>query len=213
MLRYASGRLLQAAIAILGVLTIVFIVMRFAVPLALAAAILLAAVLYRAQNQAVPAVPVAVSPKPVDYTLLAKLEPPAYEPALRRGSADKAALRFVQAMENYRRRDYAQTIAGLHASLALDSGAAAPRFFLGACELLTGDWDQGTRDLEMVVASGSGPFLEEGLMLLAKASLHRNDPATARRELEQLVASKGDLAPAAGELLRQLDDLSSGQGK
>lgn len=184
---------------------------RLLVPLALAAAILMAAVLYRRQfsagNKATVNSTAAATAMP-DYAALAKVEPPAYRAPLLRDAGDAATKRFRAAMEAYLRRDYVSAIEGLHASLALDSHAAAPRFFLGASELLTGDWEQGNHELQSVADAGDTPFLDESRMMLARSALHRNDVAAARQDLGQVVAGNGDFSAQARDLLRQIDSLA-----
>ena len=177
--------------------------MRIAVPLALAAGLLAAAALYRRKpTEAVAPVPVARLS--ADYTQLAKIDPPDYRAPIMRGIPSTASARFARAMELYVKRDYAGAIDGLKSSLALDAQPVAPRFFLGACYLLTGAWDQGSHELQTVADAGDTPFRDESRMLLAKAALHRNDAAGTRRELEPLATGNGDQAPAARDLLKQM---------
>jgi FimV-like protein len=106
-------------------------------------------------------------------------------------------------MELYQKRDYPGAIAGLQAALALDPAASAPRFFLGATELLTGDAAAGARDLQMV-AAGSSPFAPEAQFDLAKAYLQQGNKAQAVDALRKLADGPGDFQAAARQLLDRI---------
>jgi TolA-binding protein len=151
-----------------------------------------------------PQVAQVVAPAPVNPWLeLARLDPPAYQPNTFRGAGSKADAQFQAAMEAYLRRDYAQAATGLRAALELDPDAAASRFFLGACDLLTGDSTSGVRELERV-ASGDSPFAQEARFDLAKGHLQQNDPTRAMADLRQLTDVPGDFQEPARQLLARV---------
>jgi tetratricopeptide (TPR) repeat protein len=137
---------------------------------------------------------------------LARIDPPAYQPSTLRAAGTKAEVQFQTAMESYARLDYAHAITGLEAALALDPSAAAPRFFLGACHLLTGDAARAVADLE-TVAAGDSPFAPEAQYDLAKAYLLQGDKHRAIVTLQRLADSPGDFREAARQLRTRLNPL------
>ena len=138
-----------------------------------------------------------------NWTELARLDPPAYQPSTLRAAGSKAETQFQTAMEAYLRRDYPQAIAGLRASLELGPDAAAPRFFLGACDVLTGDTAGGVREWERV-ASGDSPFVQEAQFDLAKAYLLQRDEDRALSTLRKLAGAPGDFREPARQLIGRI---------
>jgi hypothetical protein len=147
-----------------------------------------------------------VAKRDAGLTELARLDPPAYAAPDFRGAETTAETRFREAMSAYLQRDYERAIGGLKSSLALDPTAAAPRFFLGACELLTGRNAEGIRDLEQAAASGS-PFAEEARFDLAKGYLMAGRREEAVAALRFLESQGGEFAVPA----RRLADGLSGK--
>lgn len=140
------------------------------------------------------------APAARDWTELARLDPPAYQPNTLRAAGSQAEVRFQSAMDAYLRRDYPRAIAGLQASLELDPDGAAPRFFLGACDLLTGDTAGAIREWERV-ASGDSPFVQETQFDLAKSYLLRGDEDRALSLLRKLAGVPGDFSEPARALM------------
>jgi tetratricopeptide (TPR) repeat protein len=134
---------------------------------------------------------------------LARLEPPAYRPVTLRAAGSKAEAQFQKAMEAYLRRDYPRTIAGLQAALELDPDAPAPRFFLGACDLLTGNTADGVRELERV-ASGDSPFAQEAQFDLAKGYLLEGNQERALALLRRLADVPGDFRERARQSIARI---------
>src|SRR5579884_3694470 len=99
-------------------------------------------------------------------TELARIEPPAYAPAVMRGSASTAERRFRAAMRHYQAGDFAATIPELQSIIASQPSYMDARFYLGACYLLTGQTGQAIGQLQSVAAAGdASPFDEEARFL------------------------------------------------
>jgi tetratricopeptide (TPR) repeat protein len=149
--------------------------------------------------------PLPQAPVRVDVLAeLARIEPPAYSPMVLRGAADEAQQRFRTAMESYSGGDYASAIPGLEEAAELDPNAANISFFLGASYLLTDRTSEGIATLERTVDLGDTPYLEEALLLLARAHLGTGDIRTARNELRRVLELDGDLVEQARTLLEKL---------
>jgi anti-sigma factor RsiW len=146
--------------------------------------------------------PVAVS-RGADLAELARLDPPTYAPPALRGVETSAETLFREAMKAYLQRDYTRAIAGLRSSLALDPQAGAPRFFLGATQLLAGQTAEGVRELEQIAASNS-PFAEEARFDLAKGYLQLGRRADALHALRSVVSERGEFAAQARTLIDRL---------
>lgn len=144
-----------------------------------------------------------VGPAARNWTEVARFDPPAYQPSTLRAAGSPSELRLQTAMESYLRRDYAQAIAGLQASVDADPDAAAPRFFLGACDLLTGDTAGAVREWERV-ASGDSPFVQEAQFDLAKAYLRLGDEDRALSTLRGLAGGTGDFREPARQLTERI---------
>ncbi len=152
-------------------------------------------------------------PGPSDaLSKLARIEPPAYEPVRLRGGEDEATASFRQAMELYRQGEYAAAIPGLEAASRLDPEAPDFAFFLGSCYLLTGQTDQGIESLRRTVRLGDTAYLEEALLLLARAHLGKGDLGKARADLENALQLQGDRESEARRLLKEVEDLRRGPG-
>ena len=136
------------------------------------------------------------------FTELARMDPPAYQPPTLRAAGSQSEVQFHKAMEFYTLHDYPQAIAGLRAALDVDGAAAAPRFFLGACELLTGNTAEGAKDLERV--AGDSPFAPEAQFDLAKAYLLQGNREQAVAALRRLTDVPGDFREPARQLLTRI---------
>ena len=102
-------------------------------------------------------------------------------------------------MSHYSRADYAGAIPGLQ---RVDSTEA--HFYLGACDLLTGNRGAAMAEFRRVIAAGDTPYLEEAHFYLAKGLIGARDVAGARQQLQGVIALHGDLEKQAGDLIAQL---------
>jgi len=146
--------------------------------------------------------PPLVPQRTVDYTLLARLDPPAYTPSAMRGGQTPAERAFREAMTAYQQRDWPRAIAGLTAALARDPGSAPAHFFLGASYLLNGTPREGIAELERVPADS--PFADEARFDLAKGYLALGRVDDARAVLQKLAGGHGEFAAQAGALLERI---------
>jgi len=135
-----------------------------------------------------------------ELAALVRVEPPFYEPIRLRGASDQAQLRFRTAMENYASGDYASAIPALEEAARLDPDATNISFFLAACYLLTGRTSDGIVTLDHTIALGDTPFLEEALLLSAKANILSGHLDVARQHLKAVIELNGDLEDEALEL-------------
>ena len=135
---------------------------------------------------------------------LARIEAPYYEPVRLRGVQDDAQQRFRTAMEFYSTGDYVSAIPGLKEAAAVDPNAANISFFLGACYLLADRTSEGIETLQHTIDLGDTPYLEESLLLLAKAHLARGEVDSAKATLRDLVYLGGDLEAEARQVLEWL---------
>jgi tetratricopeptide (TPR) repeat protein len=136
---------------------------------------------------------------------LGRFEPPPFTSGSLRGFQDTAAARFREGMTLYARGDYRGAIAGLRAAARLDPEAAHATFFLGICQVFSGQRDEGIRALRQTITLGDSPYLEEAHFYLAKAFLQRNDSVSARQELMRAIELKGPLEQQARQLVDELD--------
>jgi tetratricopeptide (TPR) repeat protein len=156
-----------------------------------------------------PASPSPKAPAETKPTLaeLARVEPPEYSPAVLRGPSDQAAVRFRQAMKLYEKKQYTAAIPRLRKAVQLNPQAADAGFFLGACELLTGQTSEAIKDLQRTIALGDSPYLEDAHFYQAKAYLRQGDVAAAQDALHKTIQLHADREREARELLQQLDAL------
>jgi hypothetical protein len=134
---------------------------------------------------------------------LARVEPPAFTFPVMRGIPTQVELQFQDAMRSYPIRDYARTIADLRAVLEIQPEAVAPRFFLGACYLLTARAGEGIRELRNAAAKDSA-FVEEARFYLAKGYLMEGRKHDAVTVLGDLAAMQGELSEVARRLAREV---------
>lgn len=140
-----------------------------------------------------------------DYTELARVSPPVYNPPVLRSTLSPQEAAFRTAMQSYRAGDYAKAIEPLKASAA---GDAAPHFYLAACYLLTAQPADAVTEFQRVLDLHDSRFDEEAHFLLAKAWLQQNRPDEARAELQKVAAQTGDFTKEAKALLAKLDAAS-----
>lgn len=138
---------------------------------------------------------------------LAVVQAPQYTPATLRGALDEAARRFREAMRLYVRKDYAGARAELRAAAGLDRERPDIAFFLGVCELLTGEPGAAITELERTIALGESPYLEEAHFYLAKAHVRRGELTDAAAEFDATVRLRGEREQEARELLQKLESL------
>jgi tetratricopeptide (TPR) repeat protein len=164
-----------------------------------------------------PSIPPVVSPAPRDTAAqsplveLARFAPPPSDLPVLRGPEDEARLLFVAALEHYAHRQYPAAIDGLRRAIDKDPTAPGPRFFVGACLLLTGQTQAGIAELKRTIALGDSPYFEEAHFYLAKGLLQAGDAAAARRELTTMIALDGDHRSEAKQLLSQIDRVRPGR--
>jgi tetratricopeptide (TPR) repeat protein len=151
------------------------------------------------------------SPPASTLAELAAFEPPAYAPARLRDIEDDAARSFDEAMARYSAGDYGSAINGLEQAAALDPDSAQISFYLGASSLLAGRTSDGIRALEHTVELGNSPYLEEALLLLAKAHLRSGGLRRARSELVRVIELDGDLSEQARSIINELDGGTQGR--
>lgn len=147
----------------------------------------------------------ATAPKSPDYTELARVTPPVYNPPNLRSSVSPDEAAFRAAMESYRAHDYAAAIAPLQAVTSAGLKDPAPHFYLAACYLLTGHAAAAVPELQSVLKLKDARFEEEAHLLLAKAWLQQNQPQPAREELQKIAGQTGDFTAEAKALLAKLD--------
>jgi TolA-binding protein len=126
---------------------------------------------------------------------LAVFFPPSYRPV----AGSVATPEFRTAIAHYVQRDYAAAIPGL---ASVDSVEA--RFYLGICNLYTGNHNAGIAELQKVIAAGDTPYLEQARFYLAKGLIKAGNLAGAREQLNLTIALHGDMDEQAEALLARL---------
>ncbi len=139
------------------------------------------------------------------FELEARMDPPAWVPQVLRGAELASFQRFQQAMAPYAAHDYAAVSTGLRSVLEADPSSLDARYFLGICELLTGNLEPGIAELRSVIATGSAsPYLEEAHFYLGKALLRQGKLSEARKQFEWVAGQAGDLRDNAAAILNRL---------
>jgi len=155
-----------------------------------------------------PAIPPAQTAKstPAGPSLseLARFDAPSYAPTVLRGTQSEAERNFRMAMRPYQQGDYARAVTTLQAAVKSNPNDPGTLFFLGVSQLLVNHTDDGIAALQLCIALGDTPYLEEAHYYLAKGFLRQGDPSAARSELEAAVRLKGDNEDNAQRLLRHL---------
>ena len=137
---------------------------------------------------------------PDRMALLARFVPPEFEAA---GNA-KGSPAFRDAMEHYRRQDYAGAAAGLRAITEAEPQSVDAQFYLAICLLLTNDRAGGIRLLRDVTANSQTPYVESARFYLAKALVSEGNLAGADLQLRIIMEMHGKLEKQAQELHAQI---------
>jgi tetratricopeptide (TPR) repeat protein len=132
-----------------------------------------------------------------DVTLLAKLDPPKYNPTILRGPSNAA---FEEAMKLYQTANYSQAAAALSTIQSREA-----KFFAAASLLLAGKHAESIIAANEVIADKDSAYAEEARWLRAKALLAQGKIPEAARELERLAALQGDWEQAARDLLSSIN--------
>jgi len=135
---------------------------------------------------------------------LAHFDPPAYAPAILRGSQSQSMREFRTAMRPYQQGEYARAVTALEADVKSNPRDSGALFFLGVSHLLAGQTANGIAVLQQCIALGDTPYLEEAHFYLAEGFLRKGDASAARSELSEVVRLKGDYEDKARRLLEQL---------
>lgn len=130
--------------------------------------------------------------------LLARFDPPPYEPAA------EDSRQFRMAMQRYQQRDYAGAILLLRVAADAQPESAGSRFYLAICELLTNDRTSGVAELRNVIADGNTPYLERARFYLAKGLLASGDIRGADTQLRIVVEMHEALEKQAQVMLAQI---------
>ncbi|HTX75193.1 MAG TPA: zf-HC2 domain-containing protein [Terracidiphilus sp.] len=154
-----------------------------------------------AVHQAPPA-PSPVTPATPALSQLADLTLPPYQASSLRGEAEDAA--FRTGMKAYGAADCSEALPQLIRVPAQSADARAARLYAGACQMQLKQWDRAAATLQGVVAKGDSPQQEAAMYLLAQVSLARSDADSARRQLKQVIALRGDFEPRARHQLARL---------
>jgi TolA-binding protein len=138
---------------------------------------------------------------PEKIELLSRIEPPAYDVS---GDSAQGSREFRAAMEEYLKRNYSGTIAGLRAATQAQPQSAEAHFYLAICLLMTNDRSGGIQELQEVIAGGSTPYLEAARFYLAKALLADRNMRGADVQLRVIVEMHGKLEKQAQALHAQI---------
>lgn len=139
----------------------------------------------------------ATQPDPVD--LLARVDPPLYQPPALRGAAPDPHLH--QGMEQYRLANYAGAIDELSQA---DPRSPDVQLFLGISYLMRNDAEAAISHLRATLQLGDSLDIEPAHFYLAKAFLKRRDTASAVKELEAAAAMHGDYEKQSRDLLAHI---------
>jgi len=200
---------------------------RWLVPIAAAAALLVAtsgSLLWIRQRAAVPAStatpPVAATaessrPAPAgsqaadrraeELLALSRIDPPAYVPLRLRGV--RASADFDRAMNAYKSGDYETASTLLQGEVARDPDSLPANFFLGVCRLMTGDAAAASDRLRAAIAAGDSTYRQLAEIFLAKALIRSGDVDGAVQAAARASRLDGDYASDARELLQLLQAL------
>jgi hypothetical protein len=137
---------------------------------------------------------------PERIALLARFDPPEYQPA----SGALSSPEFRSAMEHYSRHDYGGALPGLRAAVQARPQSVEERFYLAISLLLTNDRSEGIQVLKDVTGSGNTPYLESARFYLAKALLSEGNLAGADLQLRIIVEMQGKLEKQAQALHAQI---------
>jgi hypothetical protein len=152
---------------------------------------------------AVPALKPAPQPSLVAGAIsrLADITLPAFQaPNLRGQNGDP---HFDEGMKAYNRQDCPSAVRALSQVPVHDEDSLAAQFFMGVCQMHTGNLVTAAKTLESVANAGDSPQQEAALYYLAQGALERNDADAARRYLIRTVSLHGDFeSRARSELIK-----------
>ncbi len=151
-----------------------------------------------------PAAAITVPGPSPELQLLARVDAPRYTAPNLRSAAPARDTQFRAAMAKYAAGEYAVAAEALRGLANGGPETAAARFYLGICEMMTGDANDAAEHLRATASLGETPYLEEARFFLAKALLAKQDTAGATQALEQTIALTGDRETEARRLLEQL---------
>lgn len=136
----------------------------------------------------------------------AVVQVPSYEANSLRAAGGDAERRFREAMTFYQEGSFAEAIPGLQAAVDLDPDLGKARFYLGACQLLTGQAADAIDSFARVLSAGDSQFREWAHLLRAEAYLRVGEVDHARSDLRDVILLEGDLQADAQRVLDQLSD-------
>jgi tetratricopeptide (TPR) repeat protein len=158
-----------------------------------------------ASNIELPGTPPSAAPAAsIDLRALGAIVPPRFDAPRLRVSPTASRRAFLQAMEFYQRGDCQQAAGGLLAAVEQDPKSIPAHFFLAICSLQLDRDAQAADHLKIVVQLGESPYFEDAHFFLAKAHIRQGDLASARKELQAVVALEGDRRAEASNLLTQI---------
>jgi TolA-binding protein len=123
----------------------------------------------------------------------------------RRDPADAGRVQFQAAMRAYVDGRYAEAVEGLAAALHSDPNAPDVNFYLGICDLLTGQPEKSIEPLQLATA-GNSPLVQSAHYYLAKAYIEDGQLTEAETELSRAIAVPGRLTSESRALLLRLGD-------
>jgi TolA-binding protein len=136
------------------------------------------------------------------FAELARFEAPTWNPVIVRGASEARSKAVREAMKTYHAGDYRSAARQLR---AVHPQTPEVEFYLGICDIESGDVAAGAAGLRRVIADGDTPWLEQAHFYLAKALLGSGDTAGASDQLKQVLAIHGDYAGEATKLLSALN--------
>jgi TolA-binding protein len=156
------------------------------------------------QTQPAPATPDTPtdSQPTVEIAQLADLRLPAFHAPVLRGETEDSA--FETGMKQYVAGDCASAMNTLSQVDQNGPDGMAAQFYSGVCRMHAGDLAKAVTTLRHVAVAGDSPYQESALYYLAQIALAQSKAAEARRELNQVVALRGDLEHQARRQLSQI---------
>ncbi len=159
---------------------------------------------YRLRLQPRAAAPPATAAAPAaadPFEALARVEPPPYQPPVLRGADPQREPHFRLGMESYRAANYAAAIDQLSQA---DPKSPDVQLFLGISYLMRDQPDAALSHLRATLQLGDSLDIEPAHFYLAKAFLKRHDAASAKAELDAVIALHGDYEKQAHEILSKI---------
>jgi len=128
-------------------------------------------------------------------TQLADLALPPFRATTLHREADDAD--FASSMKAYSAGDCHTALTELARVNASTSAGPAARFYSALCQMHLGDLPAAASTLQRVAAAGKSPLQEAALYYLAQIALARDDPPSARLNLDRTIALHGDFEQRA----------------